>query len=1253
MNVKCTVVSLLIVLSGVLRAASQASQDVVDSSFNPSTDGPIYNMALQADGKILIVGGFMYVDGQFSPEVARLNPDGSLDTSFVAATTVAGYFLDMNCVAVDSLGRVYIGGDGYDLTGNYVGRLACVDGNGNVLNSSSTGNPAIIDANGPIYTISGGGQVISIPGGSTPPYTDFLVGGNFSEAGAGPVANIYTDFLVPNYDLFYVLVFNDATTGFAEVDSIGWGAPEYTESEEESPGLNGMGAQDNTVMAIGGWIGGEYRSGNLVVGGTGFDQSGLPFTYGDQGVGNANYESGTTLNFSGGVDAGVLALAIQPDGKVLAGGEFSTIAGYPSGQYPSLARFNTNGTADTMFAPPNDWFMNASLGFADAVDSILVQSDGKVLAGGWSSMFVNGSTTSGLERFNAADGSLDAAFNLPVDGSVATMLQQPDGQIIVAGSFSIFGGQTHLNIARFKPYLMWNSNIGGTVLTPPDVESTPAVGADGTVYVTADDGFLYALDPSAGYVIWGFNVHNTGGEVTSSPSIGADGTIYVCSVDGNLYAVNPNGSIKWIHNLQPEGAENAATPAIGGDGTIYVTLDENANIFAVTPAGNPKWTYSVDDEIESSPTVGPDGTVYVWTGLGKLFAVNFNICEFSTWEVALGLVDDQYDYRFTPVVGADGTIYVNAGANANLLKAINPATHAVKWTVTTGGTIEATPAIGLNGTLYFGSDDGNLYIVNPTTGHFTTVATPDGAPIESSPVLGANGAVYFGANDGNIYIYNGTTLSTYYDYVPPSGQPVTSSLTLAANGSIYFVSTEDSVYAISSSTLPAASWWPMFGKNAAHVNSSQAATGPLVDSCFNPSTDGPIRDVALQADGKILIVGAFTHVDGQASPAVARLNADGSLDTSFGAAFSLTGYFADMNCVVADSLGRVYIGGDAHDLAGNLIGRMVCVDADGNLLDSSTTGNPLAIIDANGPIYTFSGGGQVLSIPGGPTPPYTDLVVGGNFSGAGIGPVANIGTAWLVPNYDLFYVLIFNNASYGFAEVDSIGWGAPGYLESEEESPGLTSVNALTDNAVKAIGGWIGGEYQSGNLVVGGTGFDQSGLPFTYGDHGVGNANYWAPFGTTLSFSGGLDGGVLAVAIQPDGKVLAGGEFSTFAGYPSGQYPSLARFNANGTADTTFTPPNDWFMNAASGLAGAVDSIVVQSDGKVLAGGLSSMYVNRSHNSGLERFNANGSLDATFNLPVNGSVATLLQQANGEIIVAGSFAAFGSQTHLNIARFWP
>ena len=75
---------------------------------------------------------------------------------------------------------------------------------------------------------------------------------------------------------------------------------------------------------------------------------------------------------------------------------------------------------------------------------------------------------------------------------------------------------------------LWEFQTGGYV------DSSPAIGSDGTVYVGSGDTKLYALNGQTGVKLWEFETEDW---VSSSPAIGSDGTVYVGSYDNNLYAI--------------------------------------------------------------------------------------------------------------------------------------------------------------------------------------------------------------------------------------------------------------------------------------------------------------------------------------------------------------------------------------------------------------------------------------------------------------------------------------------------------------------------------------------------------------------------------------------------------------------------------------------------------------------------------------------------------------------------------------------
>ena len=233
------------------------------------------------------------------------------------------------------------------------------------------------------------------------------------------------------------------------------------------------------------------------------------------------------------------------------------------------------------------------------------------------------------------------------------------------------------------------------------MSSSPAIGIDGTVYVSSQDHNLYALNPG-GTQKWAFTAAN---DLSSSPAIGSDGTIYFGCYDDNLYAVNSSGTLEW--KFATGGAVDSS-PAIGADGTIYVgSLDQN--LYAVNPDGTEKWAFATGAILTSSPAIGADGTIYFGSYDDNLYALNPGGTLKWKFPTANGV-------DASPAIGADGTIYVGTIDTSDLLYAVTDGGQGVvsqKWAFKAGDDVESSPAIGSDGTIYVGSDDDNLYALNP------------------------------------------------------------------------------------------------------------------------------------------------------------------------------------------------------------------------------------------------------------------------------------------------------------------------------------------------------------------------------------------------------------------------------------------------------------------------------------------------------------------------------------------------------------
>ncbi len=320
-----------------------------------------------------------------------------------------------------------------------------------------------------------------------------------------------------------------------------------------------------------------------------------------------------------------------------------------------------------------------------------------------------------------------------------------------------------------SPWPMFHGNLQHTGLSPYDtsyvdgtvkwafkteqgMESSPAIGSDGTVYVGSHDNRLYAINLN-GTEKWHFQVGNgsvftksgTGGYdawkgILSSPAIADDGTIYFTSMSSKLFALNPDGTEKWNFSMVLS-VDIWSSPAIGKDGTVYVGShdDFNGRLYAINPDGTEKWRFQTESDVSSSPAIGNDGTIYIATGDGHLYAINPDGTK--KWGFGFtGFADS------SPAIGSDGTIYVGATREGALYAINHDGTK--KWSLKLGPSIDvwSSPAIGKDGTIYIGADDDNLYAVNSDGAVKWKFAFSGDSG--SSPAIGSDGTIYTGCTCG-------------------------------------------------------------------------------------------------------------------------------------------------------------------------------------------------------------------------------------------------------------------------------------------------------------------------------------------------------------------------------------------------------------------------------------------------------------------------------------------------------------------------
>jgi outer membrane protein assembly factor BamB len=181
-----------------------------------------------------------------------------------------------------------------------------------------------------------------------------------------------------------------------------------------------------------------------------------------------------------------------------------------------------------------------------------------------------------------------------------------------------------------------------------EFNATPAIGADGTIYIGSTNDNLYAINPD-GTEKWSIEY---GTWTASATAIGPDGTIYFSgetSTGGVLLAVNPNGTEKWRKSLSEKAGQGG--PAVAADGTIYLGGYEEKMI-AYNPDGTEKWSYAAKGAIETVPAIDNEGNLYFGDTNGFFHVVNSD--GLNPYKV-VKLGDETHS---SAAIGSDGIIYV-------------------------------------------------------------------------------------------------------------------------------------------------------------------------------------------------------------------------------------------------------------------------------------------------------------------------------------------------------------------------------------------------------------------------------------------------------------------------------------------------------------------------------------------------------------------------------------------------------------------
>lgn len=462
------------------------------------------------DGKVVIGGDISAGIGGAAGirHIARLNADGSVDANFL---TGLGFNAPVEAVVRQADGKMVVAGQFTSYDGTACNRLVRLNENGTV-------DTAFVAANG------------------TGPNAAVLALA-IEEAGTILVAGQFTSF-------------NGATVKQI-VRLLGSGARDTVFPVNVDAVIDSINSIEAVVALAGGkiLIGGSFWQGSYVPAVDGF-RSGLARLNAD-GSRDAVFEVGAGAHANGSRNSlrMVNCLALQPDGKLLVGGQFTAWNGTAASR---MVRLNTNGSVDGTFTAP---------AFDNTVSEIGLQASGRMVVGGWFS-----SPVSRLTRLTAT-GATDATWNPGggIGGPVYSAVTDSDGALYLGGNFFNYGGVSSFPVVKVAggggdAYDLWKVKQF-TAAQLGSGQADPGADADG-------DGASNLLEMAVGT------------SPVSAGSVPAGNSPTVMSSGGQVYLQlefmkGPDAAGLWFGGQfgTDLSSWSPASPSAGSNGTFTVIED--------------------------------------------------------------------------------------------------------------------------------------------------------------------------------------------------------------------------------------------------------------------------------------------------------------------------------------------------------------------------------------------------------------------------------------------------------------------------------------------------------------------------------------------------------------------------------------------------------------------------------------------------------------------------------------------------------
>jgi len=1231
----------------------------LDTSFvlGAGFNGSVFALTNDANGNILVGGDFTSFNTTNCNHIARLLPSGGLDATFLPSSGIGltnGTDQDVHAVALDGLGNIILGGNFSTVNGTNWNHIARLLNNGTLDTSFNPG----FGADGNVLALAVQTDNSIILGGA---FQNFNLISRSSIARLTPSGTLDTGFAPGTgfNDLVDALIVQpDGKIVVAGQFTMYNGTRRVALARL----LNGSGGSTGQ----GGWLDTSFMD-------TSYNQfAGLVNHYYNTNAVNTNdYPSSNQRKQ-------VYAMGLQPDGNIVIGGNFVRVGG----GFTRTDIRNRSNLARVMGAPTPGVNGTPTLesGPGNCPGNIgMTQSPYTVVDTGFF-LFVTMNRTNGslgpltltlgtntlapsTSSATAADFGLnesvctyDTVWSLADEGAGAYGWRKSDGEYGFNNNIQTVndGGASELlltinNDPTAAPIIYANLNLlnlnanGLLSLGGVPIPLAPALGQ----YTSGLD-IVNGNFPSGtlGFSATNYNVLESAGTVTITllRTNGNNGQPSVSVIASNASAINatpPNtsGDFLWNNNNNPEGPFFGYTPV-----TFTIPIKDyttpQSNKFFYLYLANPTAGATLNSNVLPSVATVTIIDDHFQPGYLSFSSPTFSVLKPGTATISV-----------TRSGAALGDVSVEvATSNGTAISSVNyvAVTNALlSWTNGDISTKTLTVQTLQDNTVE-GPKTVNLYLYNPSVNNNTNLATNQMVlAYPSNAVLtiidtDTNGYISFLQPTFSVFQNGGQALITvtrtggtvgsesvnFQTYTLTNVQlpylaGVAGSNYGATNGQLNFPPGVSSasftvpVYQVAEASpadrlvgLRLFGGSPtniagLFPQNAVltildpqlHLNSAGAVDPTLQNGIGFNNT---VNSLSLQPDSSLLAGGTFTFFDSYPFDFVGRLQADGSFDTSF--LFNQAGANSTVWQVLSQppsagqTDGNIMIVGDFTDVDEVASPRIARLTLSGGL---DTSFNPGA--GADGTVFGIA----TMLLPTVTTNLNTNYVIVGafaNYDGTPASGVARLTYSGLTdPTFNL-------------------GFGATG-------SNSAVHTLAITPNNQILVGGdFTSFDNQSHHHLV------------RLNADGSLDTNFTAFDGVTSD----INGSVRAIVVQPDGRIIIGGLFTTVSGR---NFNYIARLNSDGTTDTNF--------NVGVGCNSIVLALALDDQLRILVGGSFTQASGVTRN-GLTRLNPDGTVDPSINFGfgANGFVDTIVVQTNFEINVGGQFSMFNNIPENNFVRLF-